>query len=61
VACQALDFRRPERSSAANEELFEQFRKKLSFMPNDREIRQDIESSISFINELAGIQNEDTI
>jgi histidine ammonia-lyase len=59
VACQALDFRRPEKSSFANEKLFNHFREKVSFMPQDREIRKDIESSVSFVNALVGIQNPD--
>lgn len=48
-AAQALDFRRPARSSPLLEELHASFRRKVSFMDSDRILHPDIEESIRFV------------
>lgn len=49
TAAQALDFRRPLRSSAVLEELHAAFRAEVPFMERDREIWKDMEKSIAFL------------
>ena len=48
-ACQALDFRRPQKSSAGIERIFADYRKVVSFVENDRVLYTDIEKSVQFI------------
>lgn len=50
-AAQALDFRRPLRSSASVEKLYEAYRKVIKFVEVDRVMYTDIATSIRFINE----------
>ena len=49
-ACQALDFRRPKKSSSGIEKIYQDFRKEVSFVENDRVLYTDIEKSIQFIS-----------
>ncbi|HUX85140.1 MAG TPA: histidine ammonia-lyase [Chitinophagaceae bacterium] len=49
TAAQALDFRRPLRSSAPLERIHEAFRREIPFMERDREIWKDIEKGIGFL------------
>lgn len=51
-AVQALDFRRPLKSSPVLEQVVVSFRKKISFRHKDREIYPDIEKSRNFIDSL---------
>ena len=51
VAVQALEYRRPFRSSEKIEELVKEFRKKISFNESDRFLRSDIENAINFIRD----------
>jgi histidine ammonia-lyase len=48
-AAQALEFRRPLRSSVANELLFEAYRRVVPFVDNDTVLYPYIESSIQFL------------
>ena len=48
-AAQAMEFRRPLRSSQVNEELLNNYRKKVSFIENDRVLSYDIKKSKSFL------------
>lgn len=50
-ASQALDFRRPAKSSEAIEKLHAAFREKITFTDADRYLHEDIQSSISFLRE----------
>lgn len=50
-ACQALDFRRPLKSSPFVEGIFGQFRKKVPFVSDDVVLYPYIENSIEFIKE----------
>lgn len=50
-ACQALEFRRPHRTSDALENLHALFRQKVSMMDNDRQLSKDIESARNFLKE----------
>ena len=49
TAAQALDFRRPGKSSPSLEALFEEYRKAVGFMAEDRLLHDDMEASLSFI------------
>ncbi|TND09301.1 MAG: histidine ammonia-lyase [Bacteroidetes bacterium] len=49
TAAQALEFRRPGKSSPALESMLADFRKQVSFVSEDRMLYKDIENSISFI------------
>ena len=51
TATQALDFRRPLKSSAVIEKIMKEYRKKISFIETDRLLHEDISNSISFLNE----------
>jgi len=51
-AAQALEFRRPMKSSGILEGLFEKFRKEVPFVEEDRVLYPLIESSIQFIRNL---------
>lgn len=48
-AAQALEFRRPLRSSACNEQLFEAYRRVVPFIDNDEVMYPHIESSVQFL------------
>ena len=50
-AAQALDFRRPAKSSALLEKLYDAFRKKVSFNEKDRVLHDDMVTAISFIQQ----------
>ena len=52
TAAQALEFRRPARSSVIIESLVDDYRKVVPFMEHDRVIYPDIESSIQFIRNI---------
>ena len=49
TAAQALDFRRPEKSSPYLEKIITNYRTKVSFNEKDRLIHDDIESTVAFI------------
>src|SRR5690606_13722398 len=51
-ASQALTYRRPLKSSQIIEELYSNFRKRVSFVANDRVFHDDIKNSIEFIDEI---------
>lgn len=48
-AAQALDFRRPLKSSASNDNLFSDFRKHVPFLDNDRLLHNDMKSALAFL------------
>ena len=50
TAAQALEFRRPKKSSAAIESLYEAFRKEISFMDADRLLHTDLIKAENFLN-----------
>lgn len=50
TAAQALEFRRPNRSSSFVENFVEQFRKKVSFNEIDRILHNDMINAINFLN-----------
>ena len=50
AAVQALEFRRPLKTSAALEIIVTAFRKEVSFNEADRVMRDDIIKSIEFLN-----------
>ncbi len=50
-AAQALDFRRPSKSSDAIEKLHKAFREKVTFADADRYLHEDIQTSISFLRD----------
>lgn len=52
TAAQALEFRRPLKSSPTIEKVVREYRKKISFIDRDRLLHNDIEKSISFLNEI---------
>ncbi len=60
TAAQALDFRRPERSSDKLEELVSGYRKVVSFTDKDRVLHDDIMATIRFLQALpiAAIEHE---
>lgn len=51
-AAQALDFRRPKKSSDFIENFVEQYRKRVSFIEEDKVMHDEIEKSIQFIKEV---------
>ncbi len=51
-AAQALEFRRPARSSAFLESIFESYRKRVSFIDSDRVMFEDIKESVEFLREI---------
>ena len=50
-AAQALEFRRPMKSSETIEKLFEAYRKVVPFVDNDMVMYPHIASSVKFLNE----------
>jgi histidine ammonia-lyase len=51
AAIQALEYRRPLRSSAEIEKVVKEFRKKISFNESDRFLHEDMMNAIAFMNE----------
>ena len=51
TACQALEFRRPMKSSAALESVFEKFRSQVSFVNEDRLLANDIRNARLFLQQ----------
>lgn len=51
--CQALSFRRPQKSSAALEEIVSAYRNVVPVLENDRYLSPDIEKSVQFLREYA--------
>lgn len=51
IAAQALEYRRPLKSSPEIETLVREFRKKISFNENDRFLHEDLENAIEFMRE----------
>lgn len=51
TAAQALDFRRPKKTSPFLEKIFSAYRKKVKFIHNDRVLRDDITASEKFLEE----------
>jgi histidine ammonia-lyase len=51
-AAQALDFRRPKKSSAFIEKFVKEYRSKVSFIEEDKVMHDEIEKSIQFIKEV---------
>jgi histidine ammonia-lyase len=49
TACQALEFRRPLKSSPVVEKVFEAFRQEIPFMAEDRVLSVDIHQAARFI------------
>lgn len=49
-AAQALDFRRPQKSSTAVEKIVRAFREKVSFNEQDRVLHDDMKMAIDFVN-----------
>lgn len=49
AACQALEFRRPMRSSSAVEEIVGEFRKVVPVLQEDRQLSLDLEASVAFV------------
>lgn len=49
TAAQAMDFRRPKKTSPLLEKVFSAYRKKVKFMNNDRVLRDDIIASEKFL------------
>lgn len=55
-AAQALEFRRPLKSSAAIEKVIADYRKQVKFIDNDKIMYKELESSLNFIKTTAPIQ-----
>jgi histidine ammonia-lyase len=51
AAVQALEFRRPLKSSGEIESLVKEFRKKISFNESDRFLHEDMVNAIQFMRE----------
>ncbi len=49
IACQAMEFRRPLKTSPYLEKLLHNFRKNISFIENDRILHDDIQKAIVFL------------
>jgi histidine ammonia-lyase len=60
-AAQALEFRRPARSSPILEKFLEDYRKQVSFVTDDKVMYPDIELSVKFLQELELDVPEDLI
>jgi len=52
-AAQALEFRRPARSSVFIENIVESYRKKVSFIENDRIMYEDMRESVEFLRSVS--------
>jgi histidine ammonia-lyase len=51
-AAQAMDFRRPARTSPYMEEFLGEYRKKVSFVKDDKVMYRDIDLSVKFLQEI---------
>lgn len=51
-AAQAMDFRRPSKSSPYLESLLEQYRKRVAFITDDKVMYEDINESVKFLREV---------
>ncbi len=51
-AAQALDFRRPEKSSEFIEDFIAKYREKVAFIENDKVMHDEIEKSIKFLSDV---------
>ncbi|MCK4750082.1 MAG: hypothetical protein KAT15_23665, partial [Bacteroidales bacterium] len=51
-AAQALEFRRPARTSPYLEKILEQYREYVSFVEDDKVMYRDIESSVQFLRDV---------
>ncbi len=60
-AAQALEFRRPARSSPILEKFLEDYRKQVSFVTDDKVMYRDIELSVKFLQEVELDLPEDLI
>lgn len=54
-ATQAIEFRRPKKSSPIIEQLLHAYRQQISFIHHDRIIHDDIQKSVQFMQEFKGI------
>jgi histidine ammonia-lyase len=59
TAVQALEYRRPLRSSPAIEKIVSAFREKVSFNNADRVLRDDMMKAVDFLSELGFLELED--
>lgn len=53
-AAQALEFRRPKKSSPELERFIADYRARVEFVENDRVMHDDIQASIQFLKEFRG-------
>ena len=60
-AAQAMEFRRPLKSSPFMEEFMKAYREKVSFVEDDKVMYQDIEQSVKFLREVELDLPEDLI
>jgi histidine ammonia-lyase len=60
-AAQAMEFRRPMRSSPFMEDFMEAYRKRVSFVKDDKVMYRDIEQSVKFLQEVELDLPEDLI
>ena len=62
TACQALEFRRPGRSSAALETVFAAFRQQVAFVGHDRVLYPDLHQAAAFVRKFdwAGVAQHDS-
>jgi histidine ammonia-lyase len=51
TAAQALDFRRPEKTSPYLESVIKAYRNKVTFNEKDRLLHTDMQASVDFLNE----------
>jgi histidine ammonia-lyase len=51
TAVQAMEYRRPLKSSSRIEKIIKEFRKKISFNDSDRFLHEDLVKAIEFMNE----------
>ncbi len=51
IACQAMDFRRPLKTSPYLEKILHNFRQNISFIENDRVLHDDIQKAIVFLQD----------
>ena len=54
AACQALEFRRPMRSSTAVEKIVAEFREIVPVLQEDRQLSLDLEASVAFVKKWHG-------
>jgi histidine ammonia-lyase len=53
TAAQALEFRRPEKTSPKLEWLMDAYRSRVSFNEADRILKQDMDATVQFLREFA--------